>query len=117
MAGLRGKEIGSKMAFSLDFFLVEGLLVIVVTLVAMLAALWLVRRAAWSCKDSILLCSTGICYLLDTVWWLKRLHFAYTDILFRFRGRFFKLTVFFMLALFCFLWLIGSRYRRSTPKK
>ncbi|MGX6977875.1 hypothetical protein ACWN8V_01175 [Vagococcus elongatus] len=102
----------------MDYHMSEGLAVIAVTLVLIVLFLFLTRQAKWLLSDKILLLITGICYLLDTIWWLFYLDYPYTAIYFQYKNHTLQLTVFFVIALVSFVLLIINRcYRlRSTGK-
>lgn len=93
------------------YHLYEGLLVLLVTFLGMGIALFLTRKPPWTRIEKMLLAVTVICYLLDTIWWWRGLHYPWTDLLLQFKGHTLQITAFFVTALISFLVLIGMRGR------
>lgn len=107
-----GRMITKRKSNIMNFFISEGLSVIVATLIIMGGLLVLTRQAKWFRSDIMLLGFCVLCYLLDTIWWWFEIRIPFTEISFCFHGKPYILTVFFAASAISFTVLIIRRWRR-----
>ncbi|WP_159722640.1 hypothetical protein [Enterococcus sp. CSURQ0835] len=101
----------------MSYHLGEGLAVIFWTLLVSAIFLWLTRHVPWQKSELVLFVVASLNYLLDTIWWLFELHFTWSDLFFHYHGHPEQVTLFFILALVSFSWLVIKRGRRAWQHK